>query len=162
MIEEWRDVPEFNGKYKISNYGNIKSKFKILKTKPAGKINKYASINLCFNKARYKSIKLHRTIAKLFLPDFTDSLTVNHKDGNKNNNKIDNLEMKTQLDNNLHKYTVIENKKRWGIYRFKGRWRAMIRTGLQKKILIGSYADQEEAYIAYANKYTETYGVTPW
>lgn len=54
---------------------------------------------------------VHRMVAECFLSDYSELLTVNHKDGVRNNNRWDNIEMMTQEDNNLHSHRVIGNRK---------------------------------------------------
>jgi hypothetical protein len=102
--EEWRDIKGYEGLYQISNLGRVKSlicwcgnknikayrqREKILKTKP--KKNGYLVVTLRYqNVIKYKSI--HRLVAKAFLPNPNNYPVVNHIDGNKTNNNINNLE----------------------------------------------------------------------
>lgn len=65
----------------------------------------YLYVNLCKN-GKYRSITIHRLIAKAFLEEYDPKLQVNHKDGNKENNNIQNLEMVTMSQNIRH---AIEN-----------------------------------------------------
>ena len=51
--------------------------------------------------------RLHRLLAKAFIPNPEDKATVNHKDGNKWNMSLDNLEWATQSENNQHAYDVL-------------------------------------------------------
>jgi hypothetical protein len=57
-----------------------------------------------------KPYRLHRIIAMEFLDNFNNKLTVNHKDGNKLNNDISNLEMMTNKENMEHAYKVLGRK----------------------------------------------------
>lgn len=96
MEEQWKDIYGFEGLYKISNYGNVKSlnynhtrKERILKpfTNPDG----YLLVDLCKDgKEKYE--KIHRLVAQEFLPNPDNLPMVNHKDENKQNNNVDNLE----------------------------------------------------------------------
>lgn len=63
----------------------------------------YLSIKLCDN-AVEKTITVHRVVATAFLPNPDGLATVNHKDGNKQNNCVDNLEWMTQGDNKRHAF----------------------------------------------------------
>ena len=61
----------------------------------------YLQISICVNGVR-KRYKLHRLVAMLFIPNPCHLPQINHKDGNKKNNSITNLEWVTDADNKLH------------------------------------------------------------
>lgn len=95
MVEEiWKDVSGFEGLYQVSDLGNVRS----LKKNFEGKIlNYYRSrdgyyyYSLRKNNRSY-AIAMHRLIAKAFIPNPNSLPQVNHKDENKINNIIENLE----------------------------------------------------------------------
>lgn len=92
MNEEiWRDIPNFEGMYQISNLGNVKnvSTGRILAKTYDGK--GYRCSKLCKDGKRYYFLT-HRLVAKCFLPNPYDYTLVNHKDGNTDNCCVDNLE----------------------------------------------------------------------
>ena len=108
IIQEiWRDVPGWEGVYQISNKGRIKS-FKVC---PSGKI-----MSLCNQTGDYirfvlqkhgrnkKTVLVHRLVAKVFIPNPLNLPVVNHKDGNKQNNSVDNLEWCTRSQNTSHAF----------------------------------------------------------
>lgn len=99
--EEWKDLMyEGFENYQVSNYGRVRNKENgcIRKVKDNGR--GYLNVTL---KRRGKElyIYIHREVAKLFLPDFDETLQVNHKDKNKYHNYISNLEMVTDSGNKL-------------------------------------------------------------
>jgi hypothetical protein len=99
-MEVWKTIPYFS-KYKISSYGNIKNinnKF----LKPHVK-NSYYSVALIDDTGKRKGMLIHRLVAISFLSNDENKLTVNHKDHNKLNNNIDNLEWASNLEQNIHK-----------------------------------------------------------
>lgn len=106
MEEVWKDIPGFEGEYQISNMGKVKSfsryqEGRILKpwlTKGNGKSG-YYYISL----GRKHRQLVHRLVALTFL--IKNNQTVNHKDGNKLNNRVDNLEWVSYSENNKHAYT---------------------------------------------------------
>lgn len=102
-MELWKDIPEFEGLYQINTKGEIKSNYtnKILKHEISK--NGYCLIMLCKNKKR-KLMSVHRLVAKTFLDNYTEELQVNHKDGNKQNNNLNNLEMVTCKENIRHSF----------------------------------------------------------
>lgn len=101
--EIWKDIEFGNGRYKISSYGRIKSFFngitKILK--PALEKCGYFYIQLNYN-GKHRDLKIHRLVAEAFIPNPENKKTVNHIDGNKMNNFVNNLEWATYKENNLH------------------------------------------------------------
>ena len=102
-VEEWRDVGGYEGLYKISNRGRIKSyqgrykKPKILKTTMT--TTGYKKIELTKNK-RKKSLKVHRLVAEAFLPNEENKPYVNHIDNNPLNNDV--------------KFRVVHTKRKYG------------------------------------------------
>lgn len=99
--EIWKSIPGFNGIYEISNLGEVKSlkfgKEKILKTYES---NGYRKIDFRINKQKRKYY-IHRLVACAFLNLDLDNETsiVNHIDGNKTNNNLNNLEIVTTAEN---------------------------------------------------------------
>ena len=126
MTEMWKDIKGYEGLYQVSNLGRIKSverkkqnhsKLQIVpeKIKQAhqqyGKYkNEYLVVNLYKNN-KGKNVFVHRLVAEAFLDNFSKELEVNHKDGNKQNNTIDNLEMLTRSENIKHSYEVLGRKR---------------------------------------------------
>lgn len=119
----WKDIDfidGFEGLYQVSNYGQVKS---------LGRIVKYP--NSCYNKTnkgvyrpdrilkhktkRYAGVTLsngtnkiypniHRLVAQAYIPNTDNKPCVNHIDGNKLNNRVDNLEWVDWADNVIHAY----------------------------------------------------------
>ena len=103
--ETWRDIPCWEGIYQISNMGRVKS-YKVI---PSGKVmrlsNKtgdYIRIVLQKNGRKNEKHLVHRLVAKLFIPSPSNLPVVNHKDGNKQNNSVSNLEWCTNSYNVRH------------------------------------------------------------
>lgn len=98
MKEVWKEIKDFN-KYQISNFGRVKNNFgKILKPQLR---HGYYDIGLYNKKYKLspKLIKIHRLVAEAFLPNPNNYSIVNHKDENKTNNNVNNLEWCTQKYN---------------------------------------------------------------
>lgn len=108
MQEEWQNIEKCPN-YMISNLGKIKSlnyhrtgKEQILKQNINGRGYNYVNISI---NNKYKNILIHREVAKAFLVNNDINKTdINHKDGNKQNNRVDNLEWCTRSENILHAY----------------------------------------------------------
>ena len=116
MKEEWREVTDFPN-YLVSNMGRIMAKprirvmekpdctlhykSKILKPK-INKRDRCSRVEL-WNNGEHKTVLVHRIVANEFIaPYMHTDLTVNHKDGNRQNNCVDNLEWLTNGDNTRH------------------------------------------------------------
>lgn len=101
--EIWRPIPGFEGLYEASNIGRVKSLKRGVFAMPPHKSGYYY---VCIRKNGItKSMSVHRLIAKTFHPNDDHSLQVNHKDGNKLNNRADNLEWVTKAANIQHTFT---------------------------------------------------------
>jgi hypothetical protein len=113
MEEVWKDIPGYEGYYQASSHGNIRSICRTITEKGKRKaIKSYKSILICpmINKNGYrytalskenivKRYRTHRLIAMTFIPNPFMYPEINHKDENKGNNHIDNLEWCTNLYN---------------------------------------------------------------
>lgn len=116
MIEIWKDIVGFEGKYKVSSFGNVK---RIARWENIGNFGKkffpekdvtilkqeYLMLNLCKDSKHYWK-KLHRVIAEAFIPNPENKSCVNHIDTNKRNNKISNLEWCSRSENTKHAYDL--------------------------------------------------------
>lgn len=102
MQEIWKDIPNYEGLYQISNLGRVKSiKNNIIK-KPS--ILKKGYLNMCLRKnGKAKYILIHRLVALAYIPNPNNFPCVNHKDCNPQNNRVDNLEWITYKENNNYK-----------------------------------------------------------
>jgi hypothetical protein len=110
MIKEiWLQIPDYENYY-ISNLGNVKSvrfnKDKIMKL--IKNDTGYLKVVL-INNTKHKCFRVHRLVGEMFLPNPYKKETVNHKDKNKENNKLSNLEWHTSLENTRHKIELIQN-----------------------------------------------------
>lgn len=97
MNEIWKDVKGYEGKYQVSNLGRVKSlgsdkwhKGRVLKPSFDGKGN-YLFVGLHKDNC-IKLATIHRLVAEQFIPNPDNLPCVNHKDENKTNNRVDNLE----------------------------------------------------------------------
>jgi len=119
MKEIWKKVNGYEDIYEVSNFGNVRSlnhkvntgiknqnyvimrgrNLHIYQDKP----NDYKYVKLCKNNKITKKY-IHRLVAIAFIPNYNDLPVVNHIDGDKENNNIDNLEWCTAQENTQHAF----------------------------------------------------------
>jgi len=116
--EIWKDIEGYEGSYRISNLGNVKSLNRTIKHPLKGSFNikekilkpalnrGYLKCILCFNGVN-KSFYVHRLVAIMFIMNNKDKPDVNHKNGVKHDNRVENLEWCTEKENVTH---AISNK----------------------------------------------------
>lgn len=108
MVEEWRVIPNTNNIYYISNLGNLKTlNWKNSKQErimlPAKDNNGYLRTAIII-KGKLTTIKLHRLVAEAFIPNPKNKSQVNHKNFNRCDNRVENLEWCTPLENYIHSF----------------------------------------------------------
>lgn len=109
MEEIWKSIPNSNGKYEASSLGNIRSVCKDTILSQKTKSNGYKEVCLYFETQKGKSMYVHRLVIESFIGEIPRGLQVNHIDGNKSNNRLDNLEIVTNRENSIHSYHILGN-----------------------------------------------------
>jgi len=118
--EVWKDIPGYEGYYKISNFGRVKTLKKLL-IDVNGRERVWREKILSIKKRKYKSVELsiktktkiyliHRLVATAFIEKTNGREWVNHIDGDPSNNHYLNLEWCTPSENELHKIHILNIK----------------------------------------------------
>ena len=107
-MEVWKDIAGYEGLYQVSNFGRIKSFYtgRIMRLAPAK--NGYLVVNLT-KSGKQKVYSVHRLVAGTFLAPDSHKTFVNHKNGNKHDNRLDNLEWCTKSENAVHSLYKLKN-----------------------------------------------------
>ena len=120
MVEIWKDIPNYEGIYQASNFGRIRThegkttdnalhgrrvwEMRVLKGR--GKANSGYRVSL-WKDGKCKDFLVARLIAATFIENLIDSeMTVNHKNGNRFDNRVDNLEWLSREDNIRHAFNT--------------------------------------------------------
>lgn len=112
-MEIWKEIKNYEGLYEISSKGRVKSLARIsgscVRKERLLKLNTtkdgYSFVSLSKD-SKQKSFRIHRLVAEAFIPNPDNKETVNHKDGDKSNNHIENLEWATREENIQHSYDL--------------------------------------------------------
>ena len=155
-IEVWKDIPEYEGLYQVSNLGNVRSlKFNRIKyIKHLNSKGRY-SVTLSNDKTKTTNNKISVLIAQTFLnhKQCGHKLIVDHIDNNKKNDRLYNLQIITHREN-LSKDKKNKTSKFTGVYFSQNRWVSEIRIEGKSKYL-GRFKIEKEAADAYQKKLKE-------
>ena len=165
MKETWKDIKGYEGHYQVSNLGRVKSLSRIVyRSGNRGNMlmgekilstsnQEYKTISLKLN-GKPKTYKVHKLVAMTFLNHKPNGMieVIDHIDGNKHNNRVDNLQV---VDNrfNTSKGKLNKNKssKYTGVYYSRGKWASQIQID-GKSIWLGRFENQYDAHMAYQKK----------
>lgn len=120
MVEKWADMVGWEGVYMVSNFGNVKSLTRRVRAKYGKtRVIKERLMKLYINKLGYVLISLngngdtevctiHRAIAKAFIPNPYNKPEINHKNGIRHDNRVENLEWATGSENVKHSFDILK------------------------------------------------------
>jgi len=105
-MSKWVDIPGYNGMYQVNGVGEIKSfmkdpkgRVKVLRLRKDG----YLQTQLASNGVAF-DIRVHRIVAQVFIDNPDGKTQVNHKNGIKTDNRVENLEWCIHTENQVHSY----------------------------------------------------------
>lgn len=147
MVEIWKEVDGYEGKLRVSNYGNV---FKVITNKLANKnLNNRGYLRVCIEK---KHLYIHRLVCEHFIHSRReDQTSVNHINGIKTDNRVENLEWVTPRENTFH-YRMTNKTHPYVSYSEKtDRYESWLSVN-GKSRRIGRFKTLEEAECAYLEK----------
>jgi len=106
-MEEWRTLT-INDNYEVSNLGNVRSK-KTKRILKASNTGGYLSLGLCRD-GKSRSHSVHQLVGLCFIDNPENKPHINHKDKNRSNNNVSNLEWCTASENNIHKCLTLKQQ----------------------------------------------------
>ena len=152
-MENWKDIKDYEGLYQVSNLGRVRNIKLNNQLKPSINTNGYYRVSLRKN-GKDQGFKVHRLVAIHFIDNPLNNPVINHINGDKSDNTMNNLEWVTYRENSCHgfinkdvssKFTGVNNGR---TKKSKNdTWRARICVN-GKNVELGSYKTQEEAYNA--------------
>lgn len=122
MREIWKPIFGYEGLYSVSNLGSVRSENRIVKSKNGvlkklfGRIliirKNRTGYNTVFlsNKGTVKNTQVHRLVAQAFIPNPENKPCVNHKNGIRHDNRVENIEWCSYSENNKYTYAVLKRK----------------------------------------------------
>ena len=160
IVEEYKDIIDYEDTYQISNFGNVRNKNtgRILKN-CVSKRDNYNYISLCKEGIR-KDLKIHRLVAINFIENINKKEFVDHIDNNKQNNMTTNLRWATRQENNRNKIIYSNNTSGYkGVVLDKRCNKWMARTRIDgKSISFGCFDKIEDAVEARVKGVNKIFG----
>lgn len=152
--EQWKDIPEWSG-YQVSNCGSVRSYRKggklgayLTKTPKLKTIGisvwGYPEVRLWLNQDT-KKFRIHRLVASVFIPNPSNLPEVNHKNGNKLDNSVSNLEWVSRSKNMTHLYQELKSPTMRGEKNGHARLSSSQVRKIKEKWLTGQFRQQDIA-----------------
>jgi hypothetical protein len=165
QIEIWKPIVGYEGFYEVSNLGRIKTKERFIERKDKTffmlheRIRKlvlhkktgYLQVSICVEN-KVKMCSAHRMVASTFIDNPLNKPQVNHINGIKTDNRVENLEWCTNRENTIHRIDKTKTKHKYtGIKFHNNRWIAEYKHKGQS-LYLGCFKNEIDAALAYETK----------
>ena len=132
-MEQWRTIKGYDGRYIVSNTGRVKNAITGRELKQETHHCGYLRVHLC-GKEKSGMLRVHRLVAESFIPNPEGKPQVNHIDGDKRNNNVENLEWTTPIENVRHSWEhgLREGNKKW----YQSKKRRVVATSVDGNVVI--------------------------
>jgi len=166
MIEEWKSVVGYEGLYEVSSLGNVRSLDRMSNGGrwgnymkqgkpliPQSRPNGYKMVTLMAGQGSQKCASIHRIVAEAFIGPPSNGMVVDHLNGERSDNRLENLEYVSMRENICRGERGLKRKNKSctsrGVTKSKwNRYIASIRIN-GKAVYLGSFGDEESASKAY-------------
>lgn len=151
-IENWKAVKGYENLYEVSDLGRVKSLTYNKIMKPNFKKRGYTQISLYKDK-KVMWVTYHRLVLMNFMENVNNYPTINHKNGIRHDNRLENLEWVTDSENNTHRYIgKPKSSKYTGVqwHKAANKWLAKYKVN-QKAVHLGVFENEYDAHMAYVN-----------
>lgn len=154
--KEWKDIKDYEGNYKISEYGDVYSMVTGQMLKPTINLSGYYTVKLIKDK-KIKCYAIHRLVYNTFKGLTDDDLVIDHIDKNRTNNHIDNLREVTKSENSINSDCSTKNMNKINQYSI---WEKLIRewNSLQEIVAELKYKSSDNIESCYLGKTKTAYG----
>lgn len=119
MEEQFSDIPGYEGRYQVSTSGVVRSVSRFVRNYYSDKVwiqgknisaladkRGYPRVWLTDSKGKGRAIRIHKAVAITFIPNPENKRTINHKNGIKTDNRVENLEWNTDSENMKHSFKL--------------------------------------------------------
>ena len=165
MKEIWKDIKGYEGFYKISNYGNVKSLSRVMNNRYKNFVSNekmmklsndrgYLKVHLCKNSIA-KCFRVHRLVYITFIGELKNNKVIDHIDNDKQNNSITNLQQITPRLNIIKSKVLLKSTSKYTGVSWSSnnnKWHACIEVNGKTKHL-GLFSSEDDARDCYINNY---------
>ena len=136
-MEIFKDIPQYEGKYQISNQGRVWSVISQKYMKLQTNHNGYLVVGLKAKNGKYKIERVHRLVAMAFIPNPDKKPTVNHLNEDKTDHRVENLEWATMAEQNAYGTRMNKIRKKISQYSLTGELIATYDSTVEAKNITG-------------------------
>ena len=153
-MNDFVDIKNYEGKYKINRIGDVFSVKRKRLLKPSLLWTGYLKVDLYDSNKKKHTLNVHRLVALTFIENPNNYPVVDHKNRINTDNRVENLRWIDFSGSSRNRIITRKDDLPVGVYKHRNRYKAEI-TIDKKRIYLGSYDSFQEAELAYIDKYNE-------